>query len=91
MSKDLEFEKNSDSNKLLLSDLKRIKDEIFLGGGKKNIEKQTGYNGYRVYAIPATNQSREVRIKIEDKISITKMVCNYLAHYYNQVEKILPL
>ena len=40
MSKDLEFEKNSDSNKLLLSDLKRIKDIIHLGGGKKKIEKQ---------------------------------------------------
>ena len=47
MSKDLEFEKNSDANKLLLSDLKRIKDIIFLGGGKKKIEKQY-YNGYLV-------------------------------------------
>lgn len=36
---DLSFNKNEDTNKLLLSDLNRKLEEIYLGGGKKKIEK----------------------------------------------------
>jgi len=37
---ELAFNKNEDVNKLLLSDLKRKLDEVYLGGGKERIEKQ---------------------------------------------------
>ncbi|GAK76021.1 methylcrotonyl-CoA carboxylase carboxyl transferase subunit [Nonlabens ulvanivorans] len=36
---DINFNKNEDHNKLLLSDLKRRLGEVHLGGGKKRIEK----------------------------------------------------
>lgn len=36
---DLEFNKNEDAMKLVMSDLKRITDQVKLGGGKKAIEK----------------------------------------------------
>ncbi|TVR76164.1 MAG: acyl-CoA carboxylase subunit beta [Chitinophagaceae bacterium] len=36
----IEFNKNEDYNKLLFSQVKKHLDKIFLGGGKKNIEKQ---------------------------------------------------
>ena len=35
----LEFKNNEDAMKLLLSDLRRITDQVKLGGGKKAIEK----------------------------------------------------
>ena len=35
----LEFNKNEDAMKLVISDLKRLADQIKLGGGKKSIEK----------------------------------------------------
>ncbi len=35
----LEFNKNEDAMKLVMSDLKRLADQIKLGGGKKSIEK----------------------------------------------------
>lgn len=38
--KDLDFNKNEDKNKLLLSDLKKKSAEVKLGGGKKRIDKQ---------------------------------------------------
>ena len=37
---DIDFNKNEDHNKLLLSNLKQRLSEIKLGGGKKNIDKQ---------------------------------------------------
>src|SRR5438309_5585492 len=37
---DLEFNKNEDVNKMLVSDLKTRLEKVYLGGGKKNIEKQ---------------------------------------------------
>ncbi len=40
MSKSLDPEKNADSMKLLLSDVRRKLNKIKLGGGRKNIEKQ---------------------------------------------------
>ena len=40
MSKSLDPEKNADSMKLLLSDVRRKLNKIKLGGGQKNIEKQ---------------------------------------------------
>lgn len=36
---DLKFNKNEDVNRLLVSDLNRKLDEVYLGGGKKRIEK----------------------------------------------------
>jgi len=36
---DINFNKNEDHNKLLLSDLKRRLGEVYLGGGKKRIDK----------------------------------------------------
>jgi 3-methylcrotonyl-CoA carboxylase beta subunit len=39
MKQDLEFNKNEDANKLLVSELKRKKKAIDLGGGKSRIEK----------------------------------------------------
>jgi hypothetical protein len=36
---DLNFNKNEDVNKLLVSDLRRKLEEVALGGGKKKIEK----------------------------------------------------
>ncbi len=36
---DLSFNKNEDVNKLLVTDLNRKLDEVYLGGGKKRIEK----------------------------------------------------
>jgi len=36
----LEFNKNEDALKLALSDLRQKREKIFLGGGKKAIEKQ---------------------------------------------------
>ncbi|MDX2000818.1 MAG: acyl-CoA carboxylase subunit beta [Chitinophagales bacterium] len=40
MSQDLEFNKNEDAMKLLVSGMKRKLETIYLGGGKKAIEKQ---------------------------------------------------
>ena len=37
---DLEFNKNEDTLRLALSDLRQKKEKIALGGGKKAIEKQ---------------------------------------------------
>ena len=37
---DIDFNKNEDHNKLLLSNLKQRVSEIKLGGGQKNIDKQ---------------------------------------------------
>ena len=37
---DINFNKNEDHNKLLLSDLKRRFAKVKLGGGQKNISKQ---------------------------------------------------
>jgi 3-methylcrotonyl-CoA carboxylase beta subunit len=37
---DLEFNKNEDTNKMLVSDMKQRLEKIYLGGGKKNIDKQ---------------------------------------------------
>ena len=39
MSQDLEFNKNEDHNKLLVSKLKHILEKVSLGGGKSRIEK----------------------------------------------------
>jgi 3-methylcrotonyl-CoA carboxylase beta subunit len=39
MSQNLEFNKNEDHNKLLVSRLKQIMDKVALGGGKSRIEK----------------------------------------------------
>ena len=39
MSQDLEFNKNEDHNKLLVSKLKHILDKVSMGGGKSRIEK----------------------------------------------------
>lgn len=39
---DIDFNKNEDHNKLLLSNLKQRLSEIKLGGGQKNIDKQHG-------------------------------------------------
>ena len=39
MANTIEFNKNEDAMKLLLSDLKRAGDQVKLGGGKKAIEK----------------------------------------------------
>jgi 3-methylcrotonyl-CoA carboxylase beta subunit len=36
----IEFNKNEDVNKLLLSEMKQKLEKVYLGGGKKNIEKQ---------------------------------------------------
>jgi len=36
---DLDFNKNEDHNKMLLSDLRRKFAQVALGGGKKRIEK----------------------------------------------------
>ena len=37
---DIEFNKNEDFNKLAVSEIKHKKEKIYLGGGKKKIEKQ---------------------------------------------------
>lgn len=37
---DLEFNRNEDAMKLLVSGMQKKKDKIFFGGGKKNIDKQ---------------------------------------------------
>lgn len=39
MNKNLEFNKNEDAMKLLLSDLRKVSEQVQLGGGKKSIEK----------------------------------------------------
>ena len=39
MSNTIEFNRNEDAMKLVLSDLKRVSEQIKLGGGKKAIEK----------------------------------------------------
>jgi len=39
MSQDLEFNKNEDHNKLLVSKLKHILEKVSMGGGKSRIEK----------------------------------------------------
>ena len=39
MSNTLEFNRNEDAMKLMLSDLKRLSEQIKLGGGKKAIDK----------------------------------------------------
>ncbi|MBL0308302.1 MAG: acyl-CoA carboxylase subunit beta [Bacteroidetes bacterium] len=39
MSKNLDFNKNEDAMKMMLSDLKKFSEQIHLGGGKKSIEK----------------------------------------------------
>ncbi|GAB4257913.1 MAG: carboxyl transferase domain-containing protein [Vicingaceae bacterium] len=39
VKQDLEFNKNEDQNKLLLTGLQRKLDEVYMGGGKKRIEK----------------------------------------------------
>ncbi|MES2621305.1 MAG: acyl-CoA carboxylase subunit beta, partial [Bacteroidota bacterium] len=38
-SNNLEFNKNEDALKLVMSDLKRLSEQIKQGGGKKSIEK----------------------------------------------------
>ena len=40
MKKELEFNKNEDALKLLLTDVKKRLEKVKLGGGKKKIEKQ---------------------------------------------------
>ena len=40
----LTFNKNEDSNKLLLSQLNHKLQEVYVGGGKKKIEKQHSKN-----------------------------------------------
>ncbi|MCB0381361.1 MAG: acyl-CoA carboxylase subunit beta, partial [Flavobacteriales bacterium] len=37
---DLDFNKNEDVNKLMVSELNRKLDQVYLGGGKKRIEKE---------------------------------------------------
>ena len=44
--KDLEFNKNDDSLRLLISEMKRKHSIISLGGGKKKIEKQHQKENY---------------------------------------------
>src|SRR5262249_22794530 len=41
---DIEFNKNEDGMKLLLSDMQKKLDKIYLGGGKKSIDKQKEKN-----------------------------------------------
>ena len=44
MSTDIQFNKNEDQLKLSLSEMKRRLEKIYLGGGKKAIEKQKERN-----------------------------------------------
>src|SRR6266516_4309577 len=41
---DIDFNRNEDSMKMLLSDMQKKLDKIYLGGGKKSIEKQREKN-----------------------------------------------
>src|SRR5438034_10144789 len=41
---DIDFNRNEDSMKMLLSDMQKKLEKIYLGGGKKSIEKQKEKN-----------------------------------------------
>ena len=71
---DLKFNQNEDRNKLLLSDLRRKLNEVYLGGGKAKIAKQ---NVLIIYLIQKPN-----RLKLEPllaKACIKNMVAALLA------------
>jgi 3-methylcrotonyl-CoA carboxylase beta subunit len=52
----LEFNKNEDAMKMAISDLKKINEQVKLGGGKKSIERHKEKG--------KTNRSRAIRVVV---------------------------